>query len=74
MSINSIFLLLLFFLTFFILNISVGVFLVHDNSIHSLLYFLVMQVINIGVAYGIAELFLSITVKRNNLSKMDRFS
>ena len=62
---------LLFFLTFFVLNICVGVYLIHDNSIDSIVYLLIMQVINIGVAYRLMELFFSLILKKESIPKVD---
>ena len=62
---------LLFFLTFFVLNICVGVYLIHDNSIDSIVYLLIMQVINIGVAYRLMELFFSLILKKESILKVD---
>ena len=65
---------ILFFSIFSILNICVGVCLIYDNSIGSLLYLLIMQVINIGVAYRLTELFLSLIVKKNSILKVDELA
>jgi cellulose synthase/poly-beta-1,6-N-acetylglucosamine synthase-like glycosyltransferase len=64
--------LLLFFLTFGILNISVGVYMVPHNSINGFLYFFIMQIINIGVAYRLIELLLSLAVKKKDLHKVNK--
>ncbi len=63
--------LLLFFLIFGILNIGVGVYMVRYNSISDFLLFFIMQIINIGVAYRLIELFLSLAVKKKDLLKVN---
>lgn len=72
MKIKNVFL-LLFFSIFSILNISVGACMVWYDLV-SLLQFLIMQVINIGVAYGLTELFLSLAIKKKDLPKLNKLS
>jgi membrane glycosyltransferase len=64
--------LLLFFLIFGILNIGVGVYMVRYNSISDFLLFFIMQIINIGVAYRLIELLLSLAVKKKDLPKVNK--
>lgn len=63
--------LIVFFLIFAILDISIGYCIIHFNTI-TLFHFIIFQLINIGVAYGIAEFFLSLAVKRKDLPKLDK--
>ena len=63
--------LLLFFSILGILNISVGVYMVQYNSISDFLLFFIMQIINIGVAYRLVELLLSLAVKKKDLPKVN---
>lgn len=69
---NKNFFLLLFLLIFATLNISVGIYTVKLNSIINFVYYIIIQIINIGVAYRLSELFLSLVVKKKDLSKFDK--
>jgi len=71
MKIKTIFL-VLFILIFAILNICVGAYTVRQNSVPRFLYFLIMQIINIGIAYRLAELILSVIVKKSDLPRIDK--
>lgn len=64
----------LFILVLAILNISVGRYIAKFDSIINLTYFLILEIINIGIAYRFVELFLSVIVKNNDLPKVDKLA
>ena len=70
MKIKDIFL-ILFFSILCVLNILAGIYLARFNSIDDFLYFFIIQIINIGVAYRFTEFFLSIIVAKKDLPKVD---
>lgn len=64
----------LFFILFIILNIIVGLYLIQPNSLNDISYFFILQIINIGVAYQIAEMFCSLIIKKINLKKFENLT
>lgn len=60
----------LFFALLFILDIFVGIFLVNWSNIISIIQFLIMEFVNIGVAYSLTELVLSLMLKKKDLPKL----
>ncbi len=66
--------LLLFFALLFILNIFVGISLVDWSNIVSIAQFLIMEFVNIGVAYSLTELVLSLLLKKKDLPKLQELA
>ena len=64
---------LLFILVLAILNISIGLYIARFNSIN-FIYFLILELINIGIAYRFVEFFLSVIIKNNDLSKVEKLA
>lgn len=56
------------------LNIVVGVFLVNWLNPISVLQFLIMEFVNIGIAHSLAELILSLLLKKKDLPKLEKLS
>jgi cellulose synthase/poly-beta-1,6-N-acetylglucosamine synthase-like glycosyltransferase len=61
----------LFVIILILLNVLVGVFLVHWRSVVSMVQFLILQSINIGVAFGLTELVLSLLLCADDLPHLE---
>lgn len=64
----------LFFALLFALNIAVGVFLVNWLDPISVMQFFIMEFVNIGVAYSLAELTLSLLLRKKDLPKLRKLA
>jgi len=64
----------LFFTLLFALNIFVGVFLVNWLDPISIIQFFIMEFVNIGIAYSLAELILSLLLRKKDLPKLEKLA
>jgi cellulose synthase/poly-beta-1,6-N-acetylglucosamine synthase-like glycosyltransferase len=53
------------------LNIAIGLYFIHTINFLSSLYFIIMEFLNIGVAYGLTEFLLSILLPKKTLPQLE---